>query len=116
MRSDAGMANRQKDVDLRSEQFSALRTLAWLGLAWLGLAWLGLAWLGDNSTVVELHEDTDCNSSACKETLCYFLRCCSQTDGFGDHLLRFTDNTQLDTDTLVRTHSILSLYVSALTH
>jgi hypothetical protein len=48
MRSDAGMANRQRDVDLRFAQVSALRTLACLGLAWLGLAWLGLAWLEDD--------------------------------------------------------------------
>jgi hypothetical protein len=49
MRSKAGMANRQGDVDLRF----AVRTLA--RLAWLGLAgfdglarlgWLGFAWLG----------------------------------------------------------------------
>ena len=47
MRSDAGMANRHEDVDLRFAQVSASSgTLAWLGLAWLGLAWLGLAWLG----------------------------------------------------------------------
>jgi hypothetical protein len=54
MRSNAGMANRQGDVDLRFAQVSApqlaqlalLFGLAWLGLAWLGLAWLGLAWLG----------------------------------------------------------------------
>jgi len=35
VRSNAGMAKRQGDVD---------NTLAWLGLAWLGLAWLGVAW------------------------------------------------------------------------
>ena len=46
MRSNAGMANRPGDVDLRFAQVSApVRTLAWLGLACLGLAWLGLAWL-----------------------------------------------------------------------
>jgi len=49
-RSNAGIANRKGDVDLRFTQVSAqVRTwlgLAWLGLAWLGLAWLGLAWLG----------------------------------------------------------------------
>ena len=42
MRSNAGMANRQGDVDVSV----SVNTLAWLGLAWLGLAWLGLAWLG----------------------------------------------------------------------
>ena len=48
MRSNAGMANRQGDVDLRLELWLGLAWLglAWLGLAWLGLAWLGLAWLG----------------------------------------------------------------------
>ena len=47
MRSNAGMAKKQGDVDLHFGQVSAsVRTLAWLGLAWLGLAWLGLAWLG----------------------------------------------------------------------
>jgi hypothetical protein len=54
MRSNAGMANRQGDVDLRESQVSAPSyhfglawlALAWFGLAWLGLAWLGLAWLG----------------------------------------------------------------------
>jgi hypothetical protein len=30
---NAGMANRQRDVDLDFAQVSALRTLAWLGLA-----------------------------------------------------------------------------------
>jgi hypothetical protein len=36
MRSNAGMANRQGDVDLRFAQFSAppLSTLAWFGLVW----------------------------------------------------------------------------------
>jgi hypothetical protein len=38
MRSNAGMANRQGDVDLHFG-------FAWLGLAWV--AWLGLAWLGN---------------------------------------------------------------------
>jgi len=34
MRSNAGMANRQGDVDLRFAQVSApVNTLAWLGLA-----------------------------------------------------------------------------------
>jgi hypothetical protein len=47
MRSNAGVANSQGDVDLCLPQVSApVNTLAWLGLAWLGLAWLGLAWLG----------------------------------------------------------------------
>ena len=49
MLSNAGMANRQGDVELRFAQVSAPSQklgLAWLGLAWLGLAWLGLAWLG----------------------------------------------------------------------
>ena len=36
MRSNAGMATRRRDVDLRFAQVSALRTLAWLGLAWPG--------------------------------------------------------------------------------
>ena len=45
MRSKAGMANREGDIDLRFAQvFAPVRTLAWLGLAWLGLAWLDLAW------------------------------------------------------------------------
>jgi hypothetical protein len=49
MRSNAGMANRQGDVDLRFAFKSPppVSTLAWLGLAWLGLAWLGLAWFGN---------------------------------------------------------------------
>jgi hypothetical protein len=48
MRSNAGMASRQGDVDLRKAQVSAppVNTLAWLGLARLGSAWLGLARLG----------------------------------------------------------------------
>ena len=49
MRSNAGMANKEGDVDLREAQVTAPSShfgLAWLGLAWLGLAWLGLAWLG----------------------------------------------------------------------
>jgi len=46
MRSNAGMANRQGDFDLRFAQVSAALLELWLGLAWLGLAWLGLAWLG----------------------------------------------------------------------
>ena len=37
MRSNAGMATRRRDVDLRFAPVSALRTLAWLGLAWLAL-------------------------------------------------------------------------------
>ena len=42
MRSNAGMANRQGDVDLRFAQVSApVNTLAWLGLAWLGNEWSG---------------------------------------------------------------------------
>ena len=41
MRSNAGMANRQGDVDLRFAQVSAPQLTLWLGLAWLGLAWLG---------------------------------------------------------------------------
>ena len=32
MRSNAGMATRRRDVDLRFTQVAALRTLAWLGL------------------------------------------------------------------------------------
>jgi hypothetical protein len=40
MRSKAGMANRQRDVDLHFKQVSALSCN--FGLAWLGLAWLGL--------------------------------------------------------------------------
>ena len=40
MRSNAGMVNRQGDVDLHFEQACApAHTLAWLGLAWLGLKW-----------------------------------------------------------------------------
>jgi len=46
MRSNAGIAKRQGDVDLRFTQVSAPQLTLWLGLAWLGLAWLGLAWLG----------------------------------------------------------------------
>ena len=46
MRSKAGMAKRQADVDLRETQVSAHQLTLWLGLAWFGLAWLGLAWLG----------------------------------------------------------------------
>jgi len=46
MWSNARMANRQLDVDLRCAQVSALSTLAWSGLAWLGSAWLGSARLG----------------------------------------------------------------------
>jgi hypothetical protein len=46
MRSNAGMANRQGDVDLHEAQVSTSQLTLWLGLAWLGLAWLGLAWLG----------------------------------------------------------------------
>jgi hypothetical protein len=34
--------------------------------------------------------------------LCYFLWCCSQTEGYGDCMLRFLDHTQLHTDTLGR--------------
>ena len=37
MRSYAGMANRQGDVDLRFAQVSAPQLTLWLGLAWLGL-------------------------------------------------------------------------------
>ena len=48
MRSNAGMANRQGDVDLASRKSPPP---VWLGLAWLGLAWLGLAWLGLASTL-----------------------------------------------------------------
>jgi len=38
MRSNAGMANRQEDVDLRFAQVEVpqVNTLAWPGLAWLG--------------------------------------------------------------------------------
>ena len=36
MRSNAGMANRQGDVDLRFAQVSAPQLELWLGLAWLG--------------------------------------------------------------------------------
>jgi len=36
MRSNAGMANRQGDVELRKSP-SPVSTLAWLVLAWLGL-------------------------------------------------------------------------------
>jgi len=36
MRSNAGMANRQGDVDLRFPQVYALHLTLWLGLAWLG--------------------------------------------------------------------------------
>ena len=50
MRSNRGMAKRQRDVDLRftkpPPQLALWLGLAWLGLAWLGLAWFGLAWLG----------------------------------------------------------------------
>jgi len=46
MRSNAGMANRQGDVDLGFAQVSAPQLPLWLGLAWLGLAWPGVAWLG----------------------------------------------------------------------
>jgi len=39
MWSNAGMANRQGDVDLRFAQVSApVSTLAWLGLAWYRLS------------------------------------------------------------------------------
>ena len=41
MRSNAGMANTQGDVDLRFAQVSNPQLTLWLGLAWLGLAWLG---------------------------------------------------------------------------
>jgi hypothetical protein len=41
MRSKAGMAKRQEDVDLRETQVSAHQLTLWLCLAWLGLAWLG---------------------------------------------------------------------------
>jgi len=44
MRSNARMANRQADGDLRFEQVSAPSLQFGLaGFAWLGLAWLGLA-------------------------------------------------------------------------
>jgi len=43
---NAGMANRQGDVELRFALVSASQLTLWLGLAWLGLAWFGLAWLG----------------------------------------------------------------------
>ena len=47
MRSNAGMANREGDVDLRLAQVSSpVNTLAWPGLAWPGVAWPGLAWRG----------------------------------------------------------------------
>jgi hypothetical protein len=48
----------------------------------------------NSRTVEELDEDADCNSSVCKYTLCYFLWCCSLTEGQGDCLLRFLDHTQ----------------------
>jgi len=48
MRSNAGLANRQGDVDLREEQVAVPQLTLWLGLAWLGLTWLGLTWLGLN--------------------------------------------------------------------
>jgi len=47
MRSNAGIANRQGDVDLRFAKVSApVNTLAWLGSAWLGSARFCSAWLG----------------------------------------------------------------------
>jgi hypothetical protein len=46
MRSNAGMANRQGDVDLRFAQVSAPQLTLWFVLAWLGLAWRGSAWRG----------------------------------------------------------------------
>jgi len=39
MRSNAGMANRKGDVDLRLAQVAAPQLELWLGLAWLCLAW-----------------------------------------------------------------------------
>jgi hypothetical protein len=39
LRSKAGMANRQGDVELRFAQVSAPQLALWLGLAWLGLVW-----------------------------------------------------------------------------
>jgi len=45
MRSNAGMANRQGDVDWHEAQVSVLPVNTY-GLAWLGLAWSGLAWPG----------------------------------------------------------------------
>jgi len=33
----------------------------------------------------------------------FFLWCCSETEDYGDCLLRFPDHTQLDTDTIGRT-------------
>jgi len=60
MRPNAGIANRQGDVDLRFAQFSTppptppVNTLAWLGLAWLGLGWIGLDWIA--CTVLLLSE------------------------------------------------------------
>jgi len=45
MRSNAGMANREGDVDLRFAQVSApVRILVWLGLAGLGLEQVQLSW------------------------------------------------------------------------
>jgi hypothetical protein len=41
MWSNADMANRQGDVDLREAQLDVPQLAIWLGLAWLGLAWLG---------------------------------------------------------------------------
>jgi hypothetical protein len=38
MRSNAGMANRQGDVELREAQVSAPQLNLWLGLAWLDQA------------------------------------------------------------------------------
>jgi len=37
MRSDTGMANRQRDVDLRETQVSAPQLELWLDLAWLAV-------------------------------------------------------------------------------
>ena len=46
MRSNAGMANRQGNDDLRFAQVDALQLTLWLGSAWLGLARLGSARFG----------------------------------------------------------------------
>jgi len=51
MRSNAGMANRQGDVDLREAQVSAppppVNTLAWLGLA-MPILYLCVLYLSEN--------------------------------------------------------------------
>ena len=49
--------------------------------------------------------------SVSKHCFTFFLWCCNQTHGFCDSLLRFPDHSQLDTDTLGRTDSILVLHL-----